>query len=373
MGLSRRDFFGRVAVGGVAAAVAADTVMAATPLGQLPPLGTGGTLPGKPDLYALRNGEGEHHLVGGHVATLIARTSETGGEYTAAILTGGKGAGLPLHRHAETDEVFFLLSGRLELHMDGAVHMLTEGDYAYIPAGTPHGYRMQGWRTRVLTWSIGSGLAGFYPALGTPYSRAVQPDGADTILTEAQLQKASAASDVTFLGDLPEGQATLVTARGIPDSRQPYVLQDGEGERLLAADQLFSFTQTTASNDDTFFSVLTEGPTGAPVPWHYHQHHTENFFCLEGIMTMWLNGQEVTLHPGDYCMVPPNTVHSYRMDSPYTRFFGWLVPGVFEPFFHYLGQPTEAHVFPTDPAPFSFDRVTAHMDELDLNVLIVND
>lgn len=41
---------------------------------------------------------------------------------------------------------------------------------------------------------------------------------------------------------------------------------------------------------------------------------------------------------------------SYRLESPYTKLFVWLGPAVFEPFFHYIRDPTEAHVFPRDAA-----------------------
>uniref|UniRef100_UPI001CFE2647 cupin domain-containing protein n=1 Tax=Alloyangia pacifica TaxID=311180 RepID=UPI001CFE2647 len=170
-----------------------------------------------------------------------------------------------------TEEALYVMAGRLELHLDGKVHMLTAGDYAYVPAGTVHGYRMKSWRTRVLTWSIGSGLAGFYEALGTPFSRPVQPDAPDLTIAQESLDAAAQVADVTWTGDLPEAEAVLVTERGVPGDRRPYVLMEGEGERLVAADQLFSFLQTSASTDGTFFSVMTEGPAGQPIPWHYHK------------------------------------------------------------------------------------------------------
>ncbi|ANT63217.1 hypothetical protein AYJ57_22325 (plasmid) [Salipiger sp. CCB-MM3] len=364
---------GRAALGGAAAALTGDMVLADQPLGMLPQPVATGTLPGKHELYALRDGEGEFHLIGGHVATLIMRPEESAGDCTAAILTGGVGAELPMHRHAKTDEAIYVMSGRLELYMDGKAHLLTQGDYAYVPAGTAHGYRMAGWRTRVLTWSIGDGLGQFYQSLGTPFSRPVQPDLPDHTIAQERLDAAAASADVEWLGALPEMTPVLVTATGVPSERVPYVLQDGEGERLVAADQLFSFTQTAASTDGAFFAVLDEGPAGQPIPWHYHEHHTENFFCLEGQMTLWVNGTELTLHPGDFCQVTARTVHSYRLDSPYTRFYGWLVPAVFEPFFRTIGDPTEAHVFPVEPPAFRFDRVMAKLDELDLNVLTVRD
>ncbi|MDT0683185.1 quercetin 2,3-dioxygenase [Roseicyclus sp. F158] len=373
MTLSRRSFFRRAALGGAAAALTGDIVMADAPLGQIPTAQADGTLPGAHELYALRDGEGEFRLIGGHVATVISRPEDTDGDCAAAVLTGSMDAGLPLHRHDETDEALYVMDGRLELHLDGKAHLLTAGDYAYVPAGTAHGYRMKSWRTRILTWSIGSGLGGFYEALGTPFSRPVQPDLPDLTIPQPRLDAAAAASDVTWLGALPEAEAAIVTAREIPEEKRPYVLMGGEGERLVAADQLFSLLQTSASTEGAFFAVLTEGPAGQPIPWHYHKHHTENFFCLEGRMTLWVNGEEMTLYPGDYCQVTPGTVHSYRLDTPYTKFFGWLVPAVFEPFFRTIGDPTEMHVFPMEPPAFRFDRVMARMDELDLNILLVQD
>lgn len=372
MNFSRRNFLSGAAFGGAALAMSGDIVMAEMPLGQLPAAHTTGQLPGKPLLYALRNGEGEFHFGGGQVATLIARRQETNGEFTAAILTGSIGAGLPMHRHRDSDEAFLVLDGRVELHLDGKAHLLTAGDYAYIPAGAAHGYRMMSWRTRILTYSIGDKLDRLYQALGEPFSRPVQPETATSNIDEEKLKLAMEVADVAFLGSLPpDAEPVLVTNKTIPSARQPYVLQAGEGERLVAADQLFSFLQTSASTDDRFFAVMTEGPAGRPIPWHYHQHHTENFFCVDGLMTMWVNGEEVHLYPGDYLQVPPNTVHSYRLDAPYTRFFGWLVPAVFEPFFRYVGDPYEGHVFPVEPPPFRFDRVLAHLAELDLNVVAI--
>lgn len=377
MNLSRRKMLqgaAASAAGGAALMMTADVVLADQPLGLLPKLDSSGKLPGKQELYALRDGQGEYRLIGGQVATLIARPQETNSEFVAAIFAGGKGAEFPLHKHATTDETIYVMDGRLELYLGDKVYMMTAGDYAYIPAGTEHGYIMRSWRTRFLTWSLGDKLAPMYDALGSAFTRPVQPETADNAIAGQKLAKAAGVADITFTGAFPKNVTPeLVTVSGIPESPEPYVVQAGEGERLIAADQLFSFVQTNANSGEKFFSVLTEGPAGAPIPWHYHQHHTENFFCLEGLMTMWVNGQEVKLYPGDYMQIPANTVHSYRLDAPYTAFFGWLVPGVFEPFFRYLGQPYQPHVFPVEPAPFNFGRVMAHIDELDLKVLAVKD
>jgi quercetin 2,3-dioxygenase len=113
-------------------------------------------------------------------------------------------------------------------------------------------------------------------------------------------------------------------------------------------------------------SLELEGPAGDAIPRHYHEKVSEEFFCVDGGMTLWADEGEYHLSPGDYLHVPARAVHAYRMDAHYTRFFGYLSPGGFENFFRILGDPTEDHVFPTDIKPPRFDRVAQHMQELDL-------
>jgi quercetin 2,3-dioxygenase len=84
---------------------------------------------------------------------------------------------------------------------------------------------------------------------------------------------------------------------------------------------------------------------------------------------MWANGEELQLYPGDFLHVPANTIHAYRIDSHYTKFLGFLSPGLFEPFFRTLGDPYEDHIFPSEPRPLRFDRVLARLHELDLKVV----
>ncbi|MDI6586936.1 cupin domain-containing protein, partial [Bacillus subtilis] len=67
--------------------------------------------------------------------------------------------------------------------------------------------------------------------------------------------------------------------------------------------------------DGQFIVVSSEGTIGDRIVDHYHEHHTETIYCLEGQMTMWAEGQEIQLNPGDILNVPANTVHSYLLDT----------------------------------------------------------
>ena len=62
-------------------------------------------------------------------------------EPISAELEFRPGADGGLHIHPEQDESYHVLSGRLDLFMDGEWHHLRAGDSFSIPRGTVHGFR----------------------------------------------------------------------------------------------------------------------------------------------------------------------------------------------------------------------------------------
>ena len=47
-------------------------------------------------------------------------------------------SGPPLHVHAASDEVFFIVSGELLVHADGHVATIREGGLVHVSCGMPH-------------------------------------------------------------------------------------------------------------------------------------------------------------------------------------------------------------------------------------------
>ncbi|WP_395806059.1 quercetin 2,3-dioxygenase [Archangium minus] len=329
-----------------------------------------GKLPGQQLPYYIRNGEGERYLVGGMVAALIARGEDTGEHFEAAILTGGKNASFPLHTHARSHEALYILDGEVELWLGGQHYLMIRGDYASIPQGTPHAFKMLGHRTQILSWNTGKEIGPIYKTLGQPFAGYVQPEKVNPDISKELLKKAEASADVRFESKAPSKSTPQRVRNGVvPDKKVPYVLASGEGQRLVAGDQLFSFLGDQQVSDGKFIAVMTEGPAGPMIPAHYHEKHTENFFCLDGSMTMRVNNETLTMYPGDFAHVPARTIHAYQLNNHYTRFIGFLTPGLFEPFFRTLGDKYDGYVYPQKPYPFRFDRVLSKLNELDLKVL----
>jgi quercetin dioxygenase-like cupin family protein len=62
--------------------------------------------------------------------------------------------------------------------------------------------------------------------------------------------------------------------------------------------------------------VMTETVLGAGkigVDPHVHHHHADAFYVLEGTLLLTLDGEELVLGAGDFALVPPDVVHSFRI------------------------------------------------------------
>ncbi|MGV7116579.1 quercetin 2,3-dioxygenase [Paenibacillus kyungheensis] len=320
--------------------------------------------------YLLRRGEGQRYLFGKQLATVIANFQSTGDILSAAIISGPKGESFPLHTHQHTYESIFVLEGKVQFVINGQSHLLLPGDYAHIPPMTEHAYQLLAHRNAFISYSIAGNVTDIYEILGQAHAPYEYPAVSDHTYSTEHLQQAMQQADITFATSetvFPDYE--LVNNSVIPDAVESYVLESGEGTKLLTGDQLHRLLATQASTDGDYIMVSTEGPKGDAIVSHYHEHHTETFFCVQGQMTMWANGEEVQLLPGDFLHVSAGTVHSYRLDTHYTKFVGVLLSGLFEPFFRLLGDEYEHYIFPDTPGPLRMDRVIANIQSLDLKVV----
>lgn len=305
--------------------------------------------------YVLRAGEGPRCVIGAQNVILAARPDNTAHAIEMAIISGPEGAAFPAHVHTLGHEALLLIEGELELEIDGLVSVLRRGDYASIPSGTVHAYRMKSPFTRVIAWTINGLATMLYTALADEHRGASGSISASAAEIDTRFRRAARAS----------GERTK--RRTEPDAVVPYVLEAGGGERLVAGDQLFTFLSSARSNSGLFLTITTSGAAGSRIPMHFHGRHTETFYCVSGHMTMWIDGTEVSLRPGDFVHVPPRTVHAYRLDTDRTEFVGVLAPGLFESFFRTLATPAEGDVASDSTAPM--DRVLTRLEDFDLTIV----
>lgn len=323
-------------------------------------------LPGTPSPYKLEAGEGMRYLLGRHLATVIARAEDLGVEMAGSILTGAKGAHFPLHSHQSSHEAVYVLEGNVSFTLGYQVFHLLAGDYINIPPGTPHSFTYLDHRGKLVAWTFGGNANTLYAALGEHYEGTVYSESSPDVDWGLPLEGV----DVRFL-DHRSNTAVPSTAKldVAPAGAVPFVLAGGEGERMLAGEQLYTLMGMAANSHGQFHSLMTEGPKGPMIPPHMHEKVCETFFCLSGGMEMMVGGEKVSLIAGDFLYVPAGTPHAFQLVKNDTRFMGFLTPGYFEHFFRYLCQPFDGYMYPLVPPPFRFDRVIEHLAELDLKLL----
>lgn len=326
-------------------------------------------LPGESAPYYLESGEGLRYEIDGQLWTVIARPADTGGLFDAAFILGPRGAGAPFHSLTDHQRSYQIFDGCVQFWLPGRSRILVQGDSIHVPPGVPVAYRILGHSSRMLMFSA--------------------PGGALDVLLDAEAMAHARVDRHTYSATPPAGAPTLLLPRGaqrhtlplvpagdewddtLPAGTEPYFLRAMTGDRIAWPDAVNALSARGRNTGGRYFSVLT---TAAPQPYfgrHFHQHHTENFFCLSGRVWLHVNGEEVLLTPGDFAHAPAGTIHSFAMERHDTKLLGILADDVFEPFFDVTGDPTDDVIYTeglVSPERFR-DRLTAHAADLDVVIV----
>ena len=146
----------------------------------------------------------------------------------------------------------------------------------------------------------------------------------------------------TFPADDPD---KVPFAGILPAAPKPFVLGNGEGEKSLVFDQLFSILLSADETDDQYGAFTMVGPKGDRIPAHKHFKTHEIFYVVDGEISIWMDDEadyhtKSTLTTGDFAFIPANIVHAFQIHNT-TKVFGVGTAG-FERFFHAMGQQTDA-------------------------------
>ncbi|CAM4071633.1 quercetin 2,3-dioxygenase [Nocardia ninae] len=327
------------------------------------------TLPGRCVPYYLAAGEGARYELGGQLITVIARPEDTGGQFGAAYVYGGKGIETPFMSHAQEHRFLYVTDGLLQVWLPAETHVLGPGASVAVPPGTPYAYRLLAHRTRFLSWlTVGDGHR-WAQAIGRETTSHVFDLTADRPPSTGRQSELADQFGVR-IHDLEKHQLPPVTGTSLPVGESPYVLDVGEGDRWAGMGQLNTYLARAANTGGNYFAMHTIGGKSPYIPRHFHRAHTENFLCIEGRILLHANGKELLLTKGDFVHAPAGTVHSFAFDTHHTQMLGLLTTGVFEKFFEYMNEPTSAYVH-TDGAdiPFPAAGFARARAELDLEVV----
>ena len=132
----------------------------------------------------------------------LADGERTGGAFALVDEQAKRGDSVPLHRHDEDMESFYVLEGEVTLFIgDRPGVRAGAGSFAHVPGGTVHGFRIESETARYLILTTPQ-HGEFYRAITVP----AQADGSPPAepIQSPQIKAASQKYGIEFVGPLPD-------------------------------------------------------------------------------------------------------------------------------------------------------------------------
>lgn len=139
----------------------------------------------------------------GHTCTrFLATGASTGGQFCLVEETARLGEAVPLHRHADDVESFYVLDGTIAFYIDSQPPVIAgSGAFLHVPAGTIHGFRIASDSARYLILTTAR-HGDFYRAISVPAGANGLPDSHD--VDWDAVMAISESFGIELIGDLPE-------------------------------------------------------------------------------------------------------------------------------------------------------------------------
>lgn len=145
----------------------------------------------------LRPSEGRDIEMGNFRMSLKASGEDTGQAFSLLEAEEPPSFGPPMHIHHDTAEAFYVISGEYVFFVADEEHVCRAGSFIYIPAGTPHGFRVGGVPSRKLNIYTPAAMVGYFDELSAAIARGEMDDEA--------LGEMARRYGMEVIGPVPEG------------------------------------------------------------------------------------------------------------------------------------------------------------------------
>lgn len=128
-------------------------------------------------------------------------------------------------------------------------------------------------------------------------------------------------------------------------------VQPDRAEPLWFIDHLVH-VQVDAEASTGRLALLDErGRRGDMPPLHVHHRDDETFYVLDGEVSLFAAGRQLTLGAGQAAFAPREIPHAYRVESEEARWIVITTPAGFESFVRRVAEPAPADELPEAGRP----------------------
>ena len=142
----------------------------------------------------LRPGEGRSIDLGTFAMSVKATAEDTGGAFSLLEANEPAGFGPPLHIHHGASEAFYVLEGEYIVFVEDQEFACPAGSFIFIPAETPHGFRVGNVPSRKLNLYTPAAMIGYFDDIST--AGALDPDAVSEIAERYGME---------VIGPVPDG------------------------------------------------------------------------------------------------------------------------------------------------------------------------
>lgn len=147
-------------------------------------------------------GQAERRWMGRTSTHFLADGEQTEGAFCLVDEEASRGESVPLHRHPDDMESFYVLEGELTLFIgDEPGIPAPAGSFAHIPGGTVHGFRVASEKARYLILTTAH-HGRFYRAITLPSRPGGLPP--EEAIEGSRIKQAGQEFGIEFVGPLPD-------------------------------------------------------------------------------------------------------------------------------------------------------------------------
>ena len=169
------------------------------------------TTMGQPDVRHIAAGAGEAYWF---FDSLMVIQSDQPGQPVIIEATVAPGGGAPLHVHADLDDSFYLVSGRLAMRCGEQTFAVAPGGYVALPHGVPHTFRVVGDEPAVmLQVHADDSFLRFIREAGRPAATRTLPPAGPPADLDAAFQAAARTGQPVIGPPMDEEEAALIAGR----------------------------------------------------------------------------------------------------------------------------------------------------------------